>query len=751
MIDHSNSIDDAIRANGMNPPNNLKPCEICRFPGAGKEETNRAGWCFLFDDGNGGVIGDYSRNLKVVWQKKREKPMTPEELAAFNKKAEEARQIVDAERAKTQAVASNKANEIWQQSTLACENHPYLVKKDVQPIGIRQDENGQLVIPLLDCKGIIQSLQFIDENGVKKFLKGGRIKGCFFVVDSEDASDEIFSIAEGYATAASIHHATGYPVAVAFNAGNLKAVAEAIREEDPGVKIVICADDDHYTEGNPGITMASEAALAVGGWLAIPEFGEYRKEWGEDEERPAVILTDFNDLHNLLDLEAVRTCIETARQSTDIQSTQYDKSTLPSEEGNMSSDDNAVIQRLVGLSAMEYDRARKIEAKALGIRPGTLDQMVQDARTEEGVDEAGITFEAVEPWDDPVEPAKLLNEISDAVVRFIVCTVETAIAVALWVAMTWFIAVVQVAPLAVITAPEKRCGKTLLLNLLGKLVARALMSSNITPAALYRAIEKWKPTLLIDEVDAFLKDNEELRGIINAGHTRDSAFTVRCVGDTHEPKIFNIWGAKALSGIGDVAGTLMDRAVILRLRRKLPHEKVLRIRNAEPDLFTNLRSKLARFAEDFSERVRQARPDLPAQLNDRAQDNWEPLLAIADVAGADWPEKARAAALKLSGESDAGKSVGVELLADIQEVLEIKRGDKIFTADLITALVEDEEKPWATYNRGFPIKPRQISKRLAEYGISSNTIRIGLVTRKGYRREQFNEAFSRYLGPPIAE
>lgn len=146
--------------------------------------------------------------------------------------------------------------------------------------------------------------------------------------------------------------------------------------------------------------------------------------------------------------------------------------------------------------------------------------------------------------------------------------------------MTWFIDVVQVAPLAVITAPEKRCGKSQLLFILGRLVYRPLAASNITAAALFRSIDLWGPTLLIDEADAFIKDNEELRGLLNCGHTRDSAYIIRVVGDNFTPTRFNVWGAKALAGIGHLSETLMDRSVTLELRRKTPYEKVDRLRHA---------------------------------------------------------------------------------------------------------------------------------------------------------------------------
>ncbi|HEY5505074.1 MAG TPA: DUF3631 domain-containing protein, partial [Sedimentisphaerales bacterium] len=315
---------------------------------------------------------------------------------------------------------------------------------------------------------------------------------------------------------------------------------------------------------------------------------------------------------------------------------------------------------------MQYDQVRKIEAKALGVRPATLDATVKAAR--KGTEADDLPFTDVDLWSEPVAPAQLLTDIATTIRRFIVCNEEVSHAAALWISMTWFIDIVQVAPLAVITSPEKRCGKSLLLFLLGRLSARAITASNISPAALFRTIDAWQPTLLIDEADAFMKDNEELRGLLNSGHTRDSAYVIRTVGENFTPTKFDTWGAKAIAGIGHVADTLMDRAIVLELRRKLPHEKVERIRNAEQSLFDDLCSKLARFAEDYSEEVRQSRPPLPNSLNDRAQDNWEPLLAIAMTASNEWLLTGTTAALRLSGGESASQTIGTELLSDIQMI-----------------------------------------------------------------------------------
>jgi len=405
--------------------------------------------------------------------------------------------------------------------------------------------------------------------------------------------------------------------------------------------------------------------------------------------------------------------------------------------------DGLVVERITNLPDVASEQSRLDEAKRLNSRPSRLDKPARPPRRQKTSGETD--FEEAEPWGYPVEVSELLQEVSDTVSRFIVCPKETADTVALWVAMTWIMEAVNVAPLAVITAPEKRCGKTQLLTIMGKLVYRPLMASNISPAALFRSIDAWSPTLLIDEADTFLPRNEELRGILNSGHTRDAAYIVRTVGENFTPKKFSTWGAKAISGIGKLQETLMDRSVTLTLRRKLPDERVEKLRHAESDLFPTLASKLARFALDNEKGVRDARPHLPDWLNDREQDNWEPLLAIAEVAGGRWPEDARAAAREASIQTDTSTTYGTELLFDIREIFLSQDGnDKIFTADLIEKLCADPEKRWASYSHNEAITPRQLSTMLKEYKITSKTIRI-VHSRKGYERRQFDDAFARYL------
>ena len=411
-----------------------------------------------------------------------------------------------------------------------------------------------------------------------------------------------------------------------------------------------------------------------------------------------------------------------------------------------------IITQLATLKPFEYDRIRKNKAKELDIRLKTLDADVKTAQQESIREDSPFTD--IEPYLEQIDPAQLLNDITDAILRFIVLDKFQARLAALWVSACWLVDVIHAAPIALINAPEKACGKTQLLTVLSNLSPRATQASGISPSVLFRMIEAYHPTLFIDEIETVLKDNDELRGLINAGHTRDSAYVWRSVskGDDFEPKRFRVWGMKGIAGINAIklAETVTSRSIIFELRRKKANEKVQRLREAEPDLFATLAAKLARFAEDYRAKVANARPCLPDELSDREQDNFEPLLSIADIAGGHWPETARKGALKLSDAAFSVQSTANELLTSIQEIFEKKKIDRISTTDLIKALCEDEENPWVTYNRGKPITPRQIARHLAGYEIRSKTIRISYETAKGFEYSQFEDAFNRYLShtPP---
>jgi len=388
-----------------------------------------------------------------------------------------------------------------------------------------------------------------------------------------------------------------------------------------------------------------------------------------------------------------------------------------------------------------YARIRA-EAKALKVSVGELDRLTMPER--EG--SRGQVFPDVEPWSEPVDGAALLADVCRVLHQHVIADAPTITAAALWAVHTWCMDVLTVSPLAHITAPEKRCGKTVLLTALSRLAYRPLPVSNISPAALFRSMELWQPTLLVDEADTFLRDNEEARGLINSGLYRETAFVLRSVGDDHTPTAFRTWGAKVLCGIGKLADTIEDRSIPLRMRRKVPGESVTNIRLSDQNIWLNLQARMARWADDNRHAITNARPAFAHGLNDRAQDCWEPLLAIADLSGGEWPGRARAAALALHGVDEETPSINVELLRDIKAVFDERGASRLASKELLRALTDDEETPWCAWNHGKPLAVRQLAARLSEFGIGPKTARLpGGERLKGYLLADFRDAFRRYL------
>lgn len=405
--------------------------------------------------------------------------------------------------------------------------------------------------------------------------------------------------------------------------------------------------------------------------------------------------------------------------------------------------DAQLITDLAALPPLEYDRVRKDTAAKQGVRVDTLDAEVNRTRKNESKDETSI-FPDVQPWPSNVDGTALLDALANVFQRYVVLPDHAATALALWVLFTYCIDKLSVAPILALTSPEKRCGKSTLLDALGRLVHRPLASSNITSAALFRVVEAWSPTLLIDEGDTFLRDSDELRGLINSGHTRANAYVVRVVevsGD-FEPRRFTTWGAKVIAMIGKLPDTIEDRSIKIDMQRKLRGQKVEKLRHAPNEVFDRLRSQCARFAEDI---VLQ-RPLIPEALNDRAADNWEPLLAIADAAAGKWPQLARIAAIVLSGDSKEADSIAVQLLSDIKAIFLKRKVDRIASTELIELLSVMEERPWPEFAHGRPLTTRQLAKLLSPFSVMPETIRLGSnVTLKGYTLERFADAFARYL------
>src|SRR5262245_61033718 len=231
-----------------------------------------------------------------------------------------------------------------------------------------------------------------------------------------------------------------------------------------------------------------------------------------------------------------------------------------------------MLARLAMLSAFEYERLREAEARKLKVRPATLDKEVAKARAIETAAAPEVDDFLVdrEPWPEPVDLADLLDRVTETFKSHMVLPAGAAEALALWVMHAHAHDCSMISPVLGITSPTPECGKTTLLSMLGALVPRALPASNITAAALFRAVEKWQPTLLIDEADTFLRSSDEMRGILNSGHQRVNAYVIRTTGDDHEPKRFRTWVPKAIALIGKLPATLTSRASSRRERQGTP-------------------------------------------------------------------------------------------------------------------------------------------------------------------------------------
>jgi putative DNA primase/helicase len=330
--------------------------------------------------------------------------------------------------------------------------------------------------------------------------------------------------------------------------------------------------------------------------------------------------------------------------------------------------------------------------------------------------------------------------------RYLVLPAGAADMLALWTVHTYTHAAAQVTPRVGIESPQKRCGKTTLLALMGAVVARPLPASHITPAALFRAIEQWQPTMLIDEADTFLHNNDELRGVLNAGHTRSQAYVIRTVGEEHEPRAFGVWAPVAIALIGQLPSTLADRAIVVKMRRKLPSEQVERLRLERLEEVKTLRRRCRRWAQDTLASLQTIDPTIPEGLHDRAADNWRPLCAIAAEAGGEWPQRVAQAIKALTPHERDDEAAGVMLLEDMRQLFTERATDKLSSTEIVAALHKFEERPWSEWGRQEkPITARQIARLLAPFDIKPKSIRIGPDTPKGYEQNDFGDAWARYL------
>jgi len=415
----------------------------------------------------------------------------------------------------------------------------------------------------------------------------------------------------------------------------------------------------------------------------------------------------------------------------------------------------AVLAELAKLSSEEYEARRTEAAKQLGFRKSVLDAAVAARRPPPAAvdDDASLIASPPEPWETEVNGAQLLRELAEQYQRYVILRPGEADMLALWTLHTYLMDIWAITPRLAIVSPQKRCGKTTLVECIAALACIAMAAANITAAALFRTIEAWRPTMLVDEADTFLANSEELRGIVNAGYRRMTAYVVRSVpvDDGWEPRKFSCFSAVAIALIGALPSTLADRSIHVRLRRKAPHETVARMRLDKIEAETRpFRRRCLRWAKDHQEALKESDPQMPDFLHDRAQDNWRSLCAIAEAVGGDWPARVRTAMNALAGTELDEETVSMLLLADIRQIFDAHpTATHLLSATILEALHALEERPWWEWGKQRkPLTSLQLANLLRPYEIFSKSVRTSdkaASGTKGYERKDFEETWLRYI------
>lgn len=354
-----------------------------------------------------------------------------------------------------------------------------------------------------------------------------------------------------------------------------------------------------------------------------------------------------------------------------------------------------------------------------------------------------------------LDGAAILDEVREFTGRFIAYPSEHAhIAHVLWIAHTHLMDAWESTPRFAALSPEPASGKTRLLEITELLVPRPVEAVNVTPAYLFRKVDSkdGRPTILFDEIDCVFgpraKENEEIRGLLNAGH-RKGAVAGRCVVRGKEVFTEEIpaYCAVALAGLGEVPDTILTRSIVARMKRRKPDEQVEPYRRRLNEQEGHeLRDRLADWASTVQDNCADAWPDMPQGIEDRDADVWEPLLAVADEAGGGWPKLARVSAVSLVSLAKAATpSLGIQLLSDLRQVFADR--DVMTTDDILIALHAIDLSPWGDM-RGKALDPRGLAQRLRKYGCRPKQVRVGDRTLKGYTSTDLHDAWCRYLGPP---
>lgn len=640
---------------------------------------------------------------------------TPEEKAA----REDAYKKAEADRVAAQGEAATKAQEIWDKAK-PVDEHPYLIDKGIEPIGIRQSKK-QLVVPLT-YDGALCNLQLIDEEGIKRFLTGGRVTGAYFLIG--EVIDEVY-IAEGFATGCTIAQIAGKPVCVAMNAGNLPSVASSLREQFPDAAICICADADEV-----GLRKAQVAALAVDGTVVSPAVANL------DD------ISDFNDMAAVCDADEILEALKSEPEPEP--EPEAEPEAEPMDDDGKAAYICGALEEAIGKSDIKQAIIIDKLQKTTGVPKAALrHELRKMAQSKKGA-------EVIPIFAGRVTGAEVAREILQTVNRHMFLANDEGVQITLWAMNTWVFQQMDILPKLAIGSPVPGCGKSILTEVMEAVCSEAVPASNVSAAVVYRLIEDNTPTLILDECDSFLKDNEEMRGILNSGHTRRQAFVLRCVGDEHEVRRYSTYMPTVLSGIGKKAATLEDRSIHVRLVKVNGADRPPRVPFRHYEEQEVLRQKLAKWAAGAKVKF----IEIEATANPRTQDNWSVLYSIALVLGEEWPEACLTAYRKECQRETTEEVRGLLLLKDIHRLFsedhddigEVKGRKRLKSSALTTLLNTQEESPWKEMGRD-GLTANKLGAMLADFDVRPRTLAFGKDRKKGYCESFFREAFEAYIEP----
>ena len=407
------------------------------------------------------------------------------------------------------------------------------------------------------------------------------------------------------------------------------------------------------------------------------------------------------------------------------------------------------IERLASLDPIDYETVRAEAADRLGFRAHILDRAVKNKRRALGLespdDDPGqgraVKIADVLPWPEGIEGDRVATGLAASLKKYVVLPDVAADAVALWVLHTWLVEKFIITPRLAVTSPTKGCGKTTVLRFLNQVVRRPKRAGSISPAALFRAVEQFHPTIILDETEKYIEHGSDLHALLNEGHCTGGT-VIRVLGDNQELREFSVFGAVAFAANGRLADDLEQRSIVIEMQRRRADETVSELREDRCEQLQSLARMCARWADDVGGDVAGHDPHMDGLIN-RDADNWRALFAIADLIGSDWPQRARDAAAALAPKDS--ESIGPMLLTDIKTAFGDQ--DRLSSAEICVNLCDMEGKPWADW-KGKALTPNQLAKLLKPFGVATMTgIRVGTKTPRGYYRHQFEEAWKRYLTP----